>query len=87
MVTLSWFVCPSVAMVTTSRATGLEKTLFPVLTFTHKRQRRIDLFDISEITIKLMTLQFFNLHITFFTYCKNSSKLITHQNAHGKDAR
>ena len=28
MVTLGWFVCPSVSMATTSRATGLEKTLF-----------------------------------------------------------
>ena len=27
MVTLGWFVCPSVSMVTTSKATGLEKTL------------------------------------------------------------
>ena len=24
-----WFVCPTVSMVTTSHATGLEKTLFP----------------------------------------------------------
>ena len=27
MVTLGWFVCPSVSMVTTCKATGLEKTL------------------------------------------------------------
>ena len=26
MVTLGWFVCPSVSMVTTSKATGLERT-------------------------------------------------------------
>ena len=28
MVMLGWFVCPSVSMVTISRTTGLEKTLF-----------------------------------------------------------
>ena len=28
MVTLGWFVCPSVSMVTTSKSTGLEKTLY-----------------------------------------------------------
>ena len=27
MVTPAWFVCPGVSMVTTSKATGLEKTL------------------------------------------------------------
>ena len=28
MVTLGWFVCPSVSIVTTSRTTGLEKTIY-----------------------------------------------------------
>ena len=28
MVTLGWIVCPSVSMVTTGKATGLEKTIY-----------------------------------------------------------
>ena len=31
MVTLGWFVCPIVSMVTISRTSGLEKTLFDKL--------------------------------------------------------
>ena len=33
MVTLGWFVCPSVSMVTTSKATGLEKTILRFRTY------------------------------------------------------
>ena len=35
MVTHGWFVCPTVSMVTTSHATGLEKTLFAHTSFAY----------------------------------------------------